>query len=311
MFLIIITICTSTAGAHNPTHAFQPSLQKMSTFQITCARRTRSHKSSNNNNNPNHDVKSPSQSLFMKKNKYQSTGSSSSSTINIDEMESMAITASNNWDVAVTPFLNEHDLSLLKSKLDSRADVSYIPIGNIITSSSSSLSNNNNYSRTRLVMTNPDLVLDGNELEKECCCMLRIDHLHTSSIMEASILSSSSSSSETTSASSSSTSSTPSTPSNKSKPWPNLFLKIGIDLENVGEVVIENSNNHSNDTNYPCAYIIVSPSVVKQCKRLLPKELRGLGISISQMEMDEYIPYDGIQQDMELGVLDKRLLQYK
>ena len=44
--------------------------------------------------------------------------------------------------------------------------------------------------------------------------------------------------------------------------------------------------------------------------RLLPKELRGVGISVSEMEVGEYIPYDNIQQDMELGVLDKRYLQY-
>ena len=203
-----------------------------------------------------------------------------SSNIDFDEIEREAIAASESWGVAVTPFLNEIDSNKLKDRLNNRADVRYIEIGDIPISSVSGLDLENDSSslsrtRTCFAMTNPDLELDANETEKEYFSMLRIDNLHTARIGEA---------------------------TTKSKPWPKLLMSIGVDLQNVGDIVIEEDTD--------CAFLMVSKKTVRQCVRLLPKELKGTGITITEMESGEYIPYDGVKQDMELGTIDKRALKY-
>lgn len=127
--------------------------------------------------------------------------------------------------------------------------------------------------RTRFVMTNPDLDLERRSIEAEYCIVLCIDNIHTATMR-------------------------------RSSPWPHVLTNIGVKLENVGDVVVDDETSE--------AYMIVAPSVAKQCSRLLPKELRGVGITVSTVEPDNlYLPIDGIQQDMELGKLDKRALKYK
>ena len=222
--------------------------------------------------------------LFMssnKKNKYDSSNNSyvnkaklQNENLNMDGIISQGIQASESWDIFATPFLNYHDSNTIKSKLNHRADVKLIEVGSIPTSSVTL----EDTQRTRLIITNPDLELDSKQIEKEYCSMVQIDNFQSvSNVPEA---------------------------TSKSKPWPQMFMKIGIDLETVGEVVVEEETG--------IVYFVVLPEVVKQCIRLLPKVLRGgVGITVSGIEFGDYIPYDGIQQDMELGVLDKRSLQYK
>lgn len=282
-FVLLCSIIIST-------FAFQPVLQlQLSQFKLT----TTSISTKENKDEKTH-INIYSSILYMKKNKYASSSSSSSSSITLsptelNQIEKQAIEASDLWSISLTPFYNKDDADIIKSHLDKRGDVKYIPIGNIPIQSSNY---NESLSRCRFVLTNPDLELDIKDLEKEYCAMISIDQIQSSTIGARSTTRMSASEEEVSISSS----------SNKSKPWPSLFIKIGIELKNVGEVVIEEENN--------CAYVIVDPSVVKQCMRLLPKELRGVGISVSEMEVGEYIPYDSIQQDMELGVLDKRYLQY-
>ena len=190
--------------------------------------------------------------------------------MDIDALEREAVQASENWGVFATTYLNDQDARKITERLDNRADIGYIAVGSMSTSLPT-LS-----SRIRIVATNPDLELDVKETEKEYCSMLRIDSISTAALAEE---------------------------TSKSKPWPQLFLRIGVDLKDVGDVVIEKDND--------CAYVMVSRDAVRQCIRLLPKELRGVGITISEVEMGEHIPFDGIQQDMELGILDKRSLKYQ
>ena len=124
--------------------------------------------------------------------------------------------------------------------------------------------------RTRFVMTNPDLELDNFSVQAEHCVLLRVDHINTATMK-------------------------------RSSPWPHVFTQIGVELENVGDVVVDGEE----------AYMVVTPKVAKQCRRLLPKELRGIGLTVSVIDPGDYLPFDGVQQDMELGKLDKRALKYK
>lgn len=180
-------------------------------------------------------------------------------SIDLDDIESTALRASENWDTAVTPFLNQENAKLVGERLASRADVGYIQVGGL----PSSL-------RTRFVMSNPDLEIDAVAAEAEYCVLLCVDNINTASMGSQS-------------------------------PWPHVLTKIGVELENVGDVVVEDEK----------AYMAVMPGVAKQCCRLLPKELRGVGITVSVVEPGDYLPYDGTQQDMHLGKLDKRALKYK
>jgi RNA-binding protein YlmH len=124
--------------------------------------------------------------------------------------------------------------------------------------------------RTRFVMSNTDLELDVNVVNEEYCTILCVDHADTSSM-------------------------------SGQNPWPHLFNQIGVALENVGDVVVEEDK----------AYMAVNPSVAKQCCRLLPKEMRGVGITVSILDQDDYLPKDGVKVTMQLGRLDKRALKYK
>lgn len=124
--------------------------------------------------------------------------------------------------------------------------------------------------RNRFVMSNTDLELDMKTLESEYCDVLIIDKIDTASMPGQ-------------------------------NPWPHLLNQIGINIENVGDIILE--NNH--------AYVALNPDVAKQCCRLLPKEMRGVGITVRVLEEDESLPLDGVRVNMQLGKLDKRAMKYK
>jgi hypothetical protein len=82
-------------------------------------------------------------------------------------------------------------------------------------------------------------------------------------------------------------------------PWPNMLTKIGVDLENVGDVLVADG----------IIYLAVTPEVVKQCTRLLPKEVVGAAVIVKALEPSEAMPEDGELQDMEeVKRLDKFFL---
>jgi len=227
--------------------AFQPS---SSSFSL--GRSTNSHK---------HQLTSP-----HTRSKFALVTLRSASTIHdidLDNIEKQAQESSESWGVSVTPFLNEVDAGLLEDRLANRADVGYVRVGGFP-----------NPSRTRFVMTNPDLELDQKETEAEHCVLLCVDNINSAVMPKSSA---------------------------RSRPWPHVLMGIGIDLQHVGDVILEDGN----------AYIIIAPEVARQCTRLLPKELKGVGITVRELELCEYVPYDGVQQDMELGTMDKRALKYK
>jgi RNA-binding protein YlmH len=78
-----------------------------------------------------------------------------------------------------------------------------------------------------------------------------------------------------------------------------MLTKIGVDLENVGDVLVADG----------IIYLAVTPEVVKQCTRLLPKEVVGAAVIVKALEPSEAMPEDGELQDMEeVKRLDKFFL---
>ena len=117
--------------------------------------------------------------------------------------------------------------------------------------------------RTRIVLTNPELGLTEDVANEEHCVVLKIDGADLSA----------------------------------SDPLPNILGNIGVNLDDVGDIVVGKDGS---------AYLIVAPGAAKPCSRLLPKVLAGRGITVAPLEPGESVPEDGDLQDMEVQRLDKR-----
>jgi RNA-binding protein YlmH len=168
----------------------------------------------------------------------------------VDDVESLALAASEAWDTYSTPFLATADATLVQERLKGRADVACFRIGG-----------RSEPARARFVFTNPELGMDAATMESEYCVVLCIKN--AKSVQE---------------------------------PWPNILAKIGVELENVGDVVLADQ----------LIYLAVTPEVAKSCTRLFPKEVVGAGVTVQALEAGEPMPNDGELQDMELKRLDKR-----
>jgi RNA-binding protein YlmH len=118
-------------------------------------------------------------------------------------------------------------------------------------------------SRVRFVFSNPESGLDVATAEEEHCTTLHVTNADYSG----------------------------------SDPWPNLLNRIGVDLDNVGDIVVHPQLG---------CYIVVSPTIAKQCIRLLPKEIVGTGVTVTALDAGETIPDGGELQDMVVQRLDKR-----
>jgi RNA-binding protein YlmH len=116
-------------------------------------------------------------------------------------------------------------------------------------------------SRARFVFTNPELGMESAAAEEEYCVVLCVKNAKSGQ-----------------------------------DPWPNMLTKIGVDLENVGDVLLADGT----------IYLAVTPEVAKQCTRLLPKEVVGAGVMVKALEPGEAMPEDGELQEMEVKRLDKR-----
>jgi RNA-binding protein YlmH len=115
--------------------------------------------------------------------------------------------------------------------------------------------------RARFVFTNPELGLEAAAMETEYCVVLAVKNAKTGQ-----------------------------------DPWPNMLAAIGVDKENVGDVVDAEG----------VIYMAVTPEVAKQCQRLLPKQIVGAGVSVKPLDPDEAMPEDGELLDMDVQRLDKR-----
>ncbi|KAL3798767.1 hypothetical protein ACHAWO_012011 [Cyclotella atomus] len=82
---------------------------------------------------------------------------------------------------------------------------------------------------------------------------------------------------------------------------PNALAAIGVDLDQIGDIVV---------TDEETVYMVVDPSVAKQCIRLLSKELVGVGISLSVVDDHEFMPH-GETQEMKLSRILERKMDRK
>ena len=78
---------------------------------------------------------------------------------------------------------------------------------------------------------------------------------------------------------------------NSSNTIPDALASIGVHLDDVGDVVVSSSST---------VHLVVDPSVVRPCLRLLSKELRGVGIDVTLREQNEFMP-GGTMQEMKLS----------
>ena len=178
----------------------------------------------------------------------------------VDDIENKALAASEAWDIHVTPFLATKEAGMVEERLQNRADVSCIRVGG------RGAGHGDKSSRSRFVFSNPELGIDAAAAEAEHCAVVLVKNAKTNSVND---------------------------------PWPNILSRIGVDLDDVGDVVVVEGIGAG-------CYIAVSPSVSKQCVRLLPKEIMGSGVLVSLLESGASIPDEGELQDMEVQRLDKR-----
>lgn len=117
-------------------------------------------------------------------------------------------------------------------------------------------------SRARFVFSNPELGIDADAAEAEHCAVVLVKNAKSNS-----------------------------------DTWPDILSRAGVDLDDVGDVVVVEGAG---------CYIAVSPAVSDQCVKLLPKEIMGSGVLVSVLESGESIPDEGELQNMEVQNLDRR-----
>jgi len=184
-------------------------------------------------------------------------------------IESIAATAAHSWTVESTPFM-EPDLAVkVEEKFRERADVIAFRVagGRRLLPAESSDASPGEGRRSRFVVMHPDLGLDIGTAESESCSVIRVDNVDVAA----------------------------------STTFPNALAMIGVDLDNVGDIVVEDSGT---------VYLVVDPNVAKQCLRLLSKELVGVGINLSLCEDSEFMP-QGKMQDMKLSKILERQMERK
>jgi len=121
--------------------------------------------------------------------------------------------------------------------------------------------------RSKFVFIHPDLGLDAATAEAEYCTVILVENVNLKA----------------------------------SNTIPNALAGIGIDLDQVGDIVVTDDST---------VYLVVEPAVAKQCIRLLSKELVGVGISLSVVDAHEFMP-DGEIQEMKLSRILERKMDRK
>mmetsp|Transcript_109651 Transcript_109651/g.194454 ORF Transcript_109651/g.194454 Transcript_109651/m.194454 type:complete len:265 (-) Transcript_109651:32-826(-) len=83
----------------------------------------------------------------------------------------------------------------------------------------------------------------------------------------------------------------------ESDPLPNVLDNIGVDLKNVGDILLNGDD---------CAFVVVNPEVAKLLERLLPKALEGTPVLVEEFEPSEDNPVEGKPQEVAIQRVDKR-----
>lgn len=194
-----------------------------------------------------------------------------------DAVESQAAIAADTWSIESTPFMEPDVASQIAEKFRDRGDiVAFQVVGGrrvpTATAESSSTTEDDDPSpgegrRSRFVLMHPDLGLDAATAETEYCTVIRVENVDVRA----------------------------------SNTFPNALASIGVHLDNVGDIVVEDAST---------VYLVVDPNVAKQCLRLLSKELVGIGIALSVCEGSEFMPH-GVMQEMKLSKILQRQMERK
>eukprot|EP00571_Detonula_confervacea_P003908 CAMPEP_0172325222 /NCGR_PEP_ID=MMETSP1058-20130122/53439_1 /TAXON_ID=83371 /ORGANISM="Detonula confervacea, Strain CCMP 353" /LENGTH=257 /DNA_ID=CAMNT_0013041703 /DNA_START=162 /DNA_END=935 /DNA_ORIENTATION=+ len=186
------------------------------------------------------------------------------------DIESLATKAADTWGIESTLFMEPDIASQIEEQFQDRGDViAFRVVGGRRRSLpvGSDDASPGEGRRSRFVLMHPDLGLDLATAESEYCTVIRVDNVNVAG----------------------------------SNTFPNALASIGVHLENVGDIVVEDSST---------VYLVVDPTVAKQCLRLLSKELMGAGINLSVCEDNEFMP-DGEMQEMKLSRILERQMERK
>mmetsp|Transcript_2535 Transcript_2535/g.3881 ORF Transcript_2535/g.3881 Transcript_2535/m.3881 type:complete len:262 (-) Transcript_2535:54-839(-) len=185
-------------------------------------------------------------------------------------IESQAAIAADTWSVESTPFMEPDVAVKVEEQFQGRGDVIAFRVAGgrrLLPEGGSTDVSPGEGRRSRFVIMHPDLGLDIATAESEYCSVIRVDNVDVAG----------------------------------SNTFPNALASIGVHLENVGDIVVEDSST---------VYLVVDPSVEKQCLRLLSKELVGVGINLSVCGDSEFMP-KGEVQDMKLSKILERQMERK
>ena len=186
----------------------------------------------------------------------------------LETVEELASTAAETWSVESTMFLEPEVALQVEQKFQDRADVLAFRVfgGRRLAPSSDAISKGEGR-RSKFVFIHPDLGLDAATAEAEYCTVILVENVNLKA----------------------------------SNTIPNALAGIGIDLDQVGDIVVTDDST---------VYLVVEPAVAKQCIRLLSKELVGVGISLSVVDAHEFMP-DGEIQEMKLSRILERKMDRK
>jgi len=187
----------------------------------------------------------------------------------IEAVESLAAEAADTWSIQATPFLEPSDALKIEEKFQDRGDVLCFRVfgGRRLAPESDNIVMPGQGRRSRFVIAHSDLGMDAGTAEEEYCTVIRCENVNVAS----------------------------------SNTFPNALASIGVHLDNVGDIVIEDSST---------VCFVVNPDVSKQCLRLLSKELVGTGVSLSLVNSHEFMPH-GEMQEMKLSRVLERQMERK
>jgi RNA-binding protein YlmH len=183
----------------------------------------------------------------------------------MEDVEAQAMAAAESWSVEATAFLEPDVASQVETQFKNRGDILAFRVfgGRRLAPSGQNVSPGEGR-RSRFVFVHPDLGLDEASAEAEYCTVIFVENVNLRA----------------------------------SNTLPNALASIGVDLDQVGDIVV---------TDEETVYMVVDPSVAKPCMRLLSKELVGVGISLSVIDAHEFMPSGEIQEMKLSRILERKM----
>lgn len=185
------------------------------------------------------------------------------------DVESQAAVVADTWSIEATPFMEPDVAARVEERFRERGDVVAYRVagGRRLPSGPGGDVSPGEGKRSRFVLMHPDLGLDAGTAESEYCTVIRVEGVNVAA----------------------------------SDTFPNALASIGVHLDSVGDIVVEDGRT---------VHLVVDPNVAKQCLRLLSKELVGVGMNLSVAGGNEFMPHGEIQ-DMKLSRILERQMERK